>query len=195
MTYECIRSEVVSKFVPRAEQSNVQFTAHSAKYELFKKNRTDGYKWISCHTGIPRSYNALKIAQQAFRYQLSWKRTYFLSDVNLRLLSHSVSGLDWLHSVTMWPAGLKHHTLQTYIQSYIIWHFAVHKWAYNNSLSSKLYRPIQGQHHVRSLSGPRINYTLSTIFTHYHPFNILRFATPPPQTQTQTHTQNQTHLT
>ena len=102
--------------------------------------------------------NFAKIAQQTFHYWISWKRTYLLSDVNLRVLSHCVSDLDWLHSVTMWPAGLKYHTSQTYIQAYFVWQFAVRKWAYN-SLTSKLYRSIQGQHHVRSLSGPRINYT------------------------------------
>ena len=35
---------------------------------FFKKNRTDGCKWISCDIGILRSDNALKIGQQTFRY-------------------------------------------------------------------------------------------------------------------------------
>jgi len=44
MTYACISSQVVSKFVPRAEQSNVQFTVHSAKYGVFFKKEQN--RWM-----------------------------------------------------------------------------------------------------------------------------------------------------
>ena len=132
---------------------------------------------------------------------LTSKRTYLLSDVNLSVLSHSISGMDRSYSVTMWPAGLKYHTLQAYIQAYIIWHFAIHKWAYNTSLTSKLYRPIQGRQHVRSLSGPRINYTFKYALNNYQLYLlIITLSTfclphPPPPHHTHTHTYTHTHKT